>query len=52
MYAYQDKWTKNVDGMTGWQKLLVWCADADRHLKNMLFWDVNNGIFRCSWALN
>ena len=27
-------------------------ADADRRLKNMLFWDVNNGISRRSWARN
>ena len=27
-------------------------ADSDRRLKNMLFWDVNNGISRRSWARN
>lgn len=26
--------------------------DAERRLKNMLFWDVNNGIARRSWAQN
>ncbi|HRP61324.1 MAG TPA: hypothetical protein PK833_13715, partial [Vicingus sp.] len=26
--------------------------DADRRLKSMLFWDVNNGIARRSWARN
>jgi len=26
--------------------------DADRRLKSMLFWDVNNGISRRSWARN
>ena len=26
--------------------------DADRHIRNMLFWDVNNGIARRSWARN
>ena len=25
-------------------------ADSDRHIKQMLFWDVNNGIARRSWA--
>ena len=27
-------------------------ADSDRKLKSMLFWDVNNGISRRSWARN
>jgi urocanate hydratase len=27
-------------------------ADAERRLKSMLFWDVNNGIARRSWARN
>jgi len=27
-------------------------ADADRRLKNMLLWDVNNGISRRNWARN
>ena len=26
--------------------------DVDRRLKSMLFWDVNNGISRRSWARN
>ena len=26
--------------------------DTDRRLKSMLFWDVNNGISRRSWARN
>jgi len=26
--------------------------DAERRLKSMLFWDVNNGISRRSWARN
>jgi len=26
--------------------------DADRRIKNMLLWDVNNGIARRSWARN
>ena len=27
-------------------------TDSDRKLKSMLFWDVNNGISRRSWARN
>jgi urocanate hydratase len=27
-------------------------ADSDRHIKEMLLWDVNNGIARRSWARN
>ncbi|HIV84981.1 MAG TPA: hypothetical protein H9992_10520, partial [Candidatus Prevotella intestinigallinarum] len=26
--------------------------DSDRHIREMLFWDVNNGIPRRSWARN
>ena len=26
--------------------------DAERRLRSMLFWDVNNGIARRSWARN
>ena len=26
--------------------------DSERRLKSMLFWDVNNGISRRSWARN
>ena len=26
--------------------------DADRHISEMLLWDVNNGIARRSWARN
>jgi len=26
--------------------------DSDRRLRSMLFWDVNNGIARRSWARN
>ncbi len=32
--------------------LLDGSADAERRLKCMLFWDVNNGIARRSWARN
>jgi urocanate hydratase len=27
-------------------------ADSDRNIKEMLLWDVNNGIARRSWARN
>ena len=27
-------------------------SDSDRHIREMLFWDVNNGIARRSWARN
>ena len=27
-------------------------ADCDRRIRQMLFWDVNNGIARRSWARN
>ncbi len=36
----------------GFGMLLDGSQDADRRLKSMLFWDVNNGISRRSWARN
>ena len=36
----------------GFGMMLDGSADSDRRLKNMLFWDVNNGISRRSWARN
>jgi urocanate hydratase len=36
----------------GFGMLLDGSEDASRRLKNMLFWDVNNGISRRSWARN
>ena len=27
-------------------------SDSDRHIREMLLWDVNNGIARRSWARN
>ena len=41
---------KAING--GFGMLLDGSADADSRLKNMLFWDVNNGISRRSWARN
>ena len=32
--------------------LLDGSSDADRRLKSMLHWDVNNGIARRNWARN
>lgn len=32
--------------------LLDGTKNAERRLKSMLFWDVNNGISRRSWARN
>ena len=36
----------------GFGLVLDGSADADRRLKSMLFWDVNNGIARRAWARN
>ena len=43
-------WGEVVNG--GFGMLLDGSADSDRRLKSMLFWDVNNGIARRSWARN
>jgi urocanate hydratase len=43
-------WGEVMNG--GFGMLLDGSGDADRRLKNMLFWDVNNGISRRSWARN
>lgn len=36
----------------GFGLVLDGTSDADRKLQNMLFYDVNNGIGRRSWARN
>ena len=36
----------------GFGMMLDGSADADRRLRMMLHWDVNNGISRRSWARN
>ena len=36
----------------GFGMLLDGTAEADRRLKMMLHWDVNNGIARRNWARN
>ncbi len=43
-------WGEVING--GFGMLLDGTEDADRRLKSMLFWDVNNGIARRSWARN
>ena len=43
-------WGEVING--GFGMLLDGTKDADRRLKSMLFWDVNNGIARRAWARN
>ncbi len=43
-------WGEVING--GFGLVLDGTPDADRRLKQMLFWDVNNGIARRSWARN
>lgn len=43
-------WGEVING--GFGLVLDGSADAGRRLKQMLFWDVNNGIARRSWARN
>lgn len=43
-------WGEVING--GFGMLLDGSDEADRRLKSMLFWDVNNGISRRSWARN
>ena len=43
-------WGEVING--GFGMVLDGSADADRHIREMLFWDVNNGISRRSWARN
>jgi urocanate hydratase len=43
-------WGEVVNG--GFGMLLDGSEDADRRVKSMLHWDVNNGIARRSWAKN
>lgn len=43
-------WGEVING--GFGLVLDGTKDADRKLKSMLFWDVNNGIARRSWARN
>ena len=43
-------WGEVING--GFGMVLDGSDDAQRRLENMLFWDVNNGIARRSWARN
>ena len=43
-------WGEVING--GFGMLLDGTADADRRLRSMLHWDVNNGIARRAWARN
>lgn len=43
-------WGEVING--GFGLVLDGSDDAERRLKSMLFWDVNNGIARRSWARN
>jgi len=43
-------WGEVING--GFGMLLDGSPEADRRLESMLFWDVNNGIARRSWARN
>ncbi len=43
-------WGEVING--GFGMVLDGSTEADNRLKNMLFWDVNNGLARRSWARN
>lgn len=43
-------WGEVING--GFGMVIDGSDDADRRIKNMLLWDVNNGIARRSWARN
>lgn len=43
-------WGEVING--GFGMMIDGSADAERRLKSMLLWDVNNGIARRSWARN
>ncbi len=43
-------WGEVING--GFGMVLDGSAEADKRLKNMLYWDVNNGIARRNWARN
>ncbi|MDR1006028.1 MAG: urocanate hydratase [Bacteroidales bacterium] len=43
-------WGEVING--GFGMVIDGTDDAERRLRNMLFWDVNNGISRRSWARN
>ena len=43
-------WGEVING--GFGMFIDGSEDSDRHISEMLFWDVNNGIARRSWARN
>ena len=43
-------WGEVING--GFGMVINGDADSDRHIREMLLWDVNNGIARRSWARN
>ncbi len=43
-------WGEVING--GFGLVLDGSKDAEKKLRSMLFWDVNNGIARRSWARN
>ena len=43
-------WGEVING--GFGMVIDGSADSERHIRNMLLWDVNNGIARRSWARN
>lgn len=43
-------WGEVING--GFGMVIDGSANSDRHITRMLFWDVNNGIARRSWARN
>ena len=43
-------WGEVING--GFGMMIDGSAEADEKIKNMLFWDVNNGIARRNWARN
>lgn len=43
-------WGEVING--GFGMVIDGSADSARHIRQMLFWDVNNGIARRSWARN
>ena len=43
-------WGEVING--GFGMVIDGSADSARHIREMLFWDVNNGIARRSWARN
>lgn len=43
-------WGEVING--GFGMVIDGSEDSDRHIREMLFWDVNNGIVRRAWARN